>query len=134
MLEDDGQIWQAERGWSASRNEVWLPGLYDSEAAARYALRLPRQVLQDLSGRICPVGGEDRNITLGDMDTIRVKVLSILHRKTGAATTPRNMAMWFGCPVDEVKAELAKLQAEGIAGPLPAGRGRERTWLLAEDL
>lgn len=61
-------------------------------------------------------------------------ILDVLRRRTGAATTPRNMAMWFGRPVEEIRAELDRLQAEGIAGPLPSRQGRERIWLLAEHL
>ncbi len=66
--------------------------------------------------------------------TIRDMILGVLRRKTGAATTPRNMAAWFGRPVGEVRAELGRLQAEGLAGPLQSHPGRERIWVTAEDL
>jgi hypothetical protein len=66
-------------------------------------------------------------------DETRSMILDVLRRKTGAATTPRNMAMWCGRPVDEVKAELARLQEEGLAEPLPARRGRERIWVISEE-
>lgn len=68
------------------------------------------------------------------MTELRDMILATLGRKSKPATTPRNMAMWYGYPVDEVKAELRRLQEEGIAGPLPASRGKERIWLLTGDL
>lgn len=68
-----------------------------------------------------------------DVQPVRDMILWVLRRKTGAATTPRNMAMWFGRPVAEVREELERLQREGLAEPLPARRGRERIWLLTED-
>jgi hypothetical protein len=68
------------------------------------------------------------------MPATRDMILDVLRRKTGKATTPRNMAMWFGRPVDEVKAELSRLQAEGLAGPLPRCQGGARIWVIADDL
>lgn len=71
---------------------------------------------------------------LGAAVTLRDTILRLLHSKSSAAATPRHMAMWFGFPVAEVRAELARLQAEGIAGPLPSRRGKERIWVLTENL
>ena len=66
--------------------------------------------------------------------TTRDMILDVLRRRTGKATTPRNMAMWSGRPVDEVKSELAQLQAEGAAVPLSRCQGGERIWVIAGEV
>jgi hypothetical protein len=58
----DGWVVIAEEGYG------WLPGYYDSVAAARAAAELPPESLSELSNRICRVDGEDRPMTAADIE------------------------------------------------------------------
>jgi hypothetical protein len=51
-------------GYLISSRGMWLPGVYESERAARYAFRFPDAVLQELTERICHAG---RVITFADL-------------------------------------------------------------------
>ena len=55
-----------------SSRGCWLPGIYDSERAARYAFRFGDAALQGLSERICRIDGESRAITMDDLREARV--------------------------------------------------------------
>jgi hypothetical protein len=55
-------------GYVISSRGMWLPGVYETERAARYAFRFPDEVLQDLSERICRDG---RVITSADLRAAR---------------------------------------------------------------
>lgn len=60
---DDGAA-----GYVISENEMWLPGSYASEEAARQAFELPDKLLYELQERINNVvSGEARLITLDDL-------------------------------------------------------------------
>ena len=60
-------IYPVENGYVISSHHVWLPGVYDTEKAARYAFRFPNETLEALSNRICHINGENRNITKDDL-------------------------------------------------------------------
>jgi hypothetical protein len=62
--DDDGTF-------TISSHAMWLPGIYDSERAARYAFRFSNETLQQLSDRICAVHGENRAITTDDLKAAR---------------------------------------------------------------
>lgn len=52
-----------------SQNDLWLPGVYDSEETATRACDLPTATLLAL-GRIYRVDGENRALTMDDLDAI----------------------------------------------------------------
>jgi hypothetical protein len=55
-----------DRGrWLVSRNEQWLPGVYDSETTALRAIRI-----DTLLGPIYRTDGENRPVTMADLDAI----------------------------------------------------------------
>lgn len=56
-------------GFTISSRRVWLPGIYDTMAAANYAFQFPDVALQELSDRICRIDGEHRHITTADLKT-----------------------------------------------------------------
>ena len=62
VADEHGVRWViADRGWG------WLPGNYDSEAAARAATTLPHGRLVQLAERIC----HQRPITIADVEAAR---------------------------------------------------------------
>jgi hypothetical protein len=54
-------------GYTISSGGSWLPGIYETEAAARYAFQFDNATLQSLSDKVCSVLGEDRQITTDDL-------------------------------------------------------------------
>lgn len=49
----------------------WLPGIYADEDTARRAFEVGFDELQTLSDRICRIDGENRAITVADLEGIR---------------------------------------------------------------
>lgn len=49
-------------------------------------------------------------------------------RNGGGWHTPRRMAPWLGRPVAEVRAELQRMEAEGLAGRWHERPGLEYRW------
>ena len=64
-------------GYVISSHQMWLPGVYGSERAARYAFRFDNLTLTRLSDRICAVTGENRLITMEDLREARVAARGI---------------------------------------------------------
>lgn len=62
---------RAGDGYVISSRSMWLPGVYETERAARYAFRFPVAALQQLTERICWQDGEDRAITWADLRAAR---------------------------------------------------------------
>jgi hypothetical protein len=58
---------ESSPGYVISSRQVWLPGIYDSERAARYAFRFDDPTLAALNDRICHIKGENRLITMDDL-------------------------------------------------------------------
>jgi hypothetical protein len=58
---------ESSPGYVISSRQVWLPGIYDSERAARYAFRFDDLTLAGLNDRICHIRGENRPITMDDL-------------------------------------------------------------------
>ena len=56
--------------WVVAENGTWLPGIYESDAVARRAARLPDAALLALS-HIYKVDGENRPVTAADLDSSR---------------------------------------------------------------
>lgn len=54
-----------------SSHDMWLPGIYASEQAARYAFRFGSSDLSQLSERVCSFHREDRAITMDDLRELR---------------------------------------------------------------
>lgn len=52
-------------GFTISSHDIWLPGVYEDERTARYAFRLPEDVLQGLQDQANARGGGV--ITWGDL-------------------------------------------------------------------
>jgi hypothetical protein len=64
-------IYETDEGFSISSNEVWLPGIYETRAAARFAFQFPDRALQALSDRVCRIDGEHRRITSDDLRALK---------------------------------------------------------------
>lgn len=60
-------IYKVADGYVISSRDVWLPGVYDSEATARWAFQFSDETLQRLTERICHVDKENRTITRDDL-------------------------------------------------------------------
>jgi PhoPQ-activated pathogenicity-related protein len=56
--------------WTVSDSGSWLPGIYDSKVTAIAAAALPDAVLEDRLQPICHVDGENRPITLADVEAV----------------------------------------------------------------
>ena len=54
-------------GYVISSHGCWLPGVYETERAARFAFSFHADVLQSLTDRICNVSTENRLITSDDL-------------------------------------------------------------------
>jgi hypothetical protein len=55
-------------GWAVADDAGWLPGIYATEEAARRAGTIDPERLEQLSDRVCSVHGEDRAITVEDLE------------------------------------------------------------------
>jgi len=61
-------IKQVDGGFVISSGGTWLPGVYEDERTARYAFRLPAEVLQRLQDEAnARAGGNGGVITWGDI-------------------------------------------------------------------
>lgn len=49
-------IYKTEDRYVISSNQVWLPGSYESERAAKYAFRFPNRILYELQESVNPGG------------------------------------------------------------------------------
>lgn len=54
-----------------SSHKQWLPGIFEDEKAARYALQFSNDALETLAHRICAWSTEDRTITTEDLRAYR---------------------------------------------------------------
>lgn len=61
---------RVDGGWAVADRGMWLEGLYDSDETARHAATLSDELLHRLR-HICWVDGEDRPITMADLDEAR---------------------------------------------------------------
>jgi hypothetical protein len=61
-------IFKVDGGYVISSNNVWLPGSYESERAAKYAFKFSSRVLQRLQDKANErAGGEGGVITFADL-------------------------------------------------------------------
>ena len=61
-------IQKIESGYVIGANQVWLPGVYESKRAARFAFRFNDEELQDLQDMVNKrAGGVGGRITLEDL-------------------------------------------------------------------
>ena len=65
-----------------------------------------------------------------DIPTTRELILKDM-RANGDTHTARHMAMWFGRPVAEVRAELELMEKEGLVERWHEAPGLEYRWVLA---
>lgn len=66
-----GNFYELEDGkWCASLYG-WLPGYYDTLETARKAPYLSRPILDGLNKHICHVDGENRAITMADIEAAK---------------------------------------------------------------
>jgi len=62
--------------WVIASHWMWLPGIYATEAAAKWAFKFPDAVLQELNDRICDHRLENRPITTEDLRAARAKMVA----------------------------------------------------------
>lgn len=58
-------------GFVISSHQVWLPGVYEDERAARFAFRFADAELQSLADKVCATEG--RLITSADLRSARTE-------------------------------------------------------------
>lgn len=71
-------------GFVISSGRAWLPGVYDSERAAKYAFRFPGEVLQRLQDSVNPGGA------------ITFQMLQDARAPSGAAKAPSAVSAPIG--------------------------------------
>jgi hypothetical protein len=59
----------ASRYYSISSRGIWLPGIYETAAVARWACQFDYDALRKLANRVC--AGEQRPITRADLGSLR---------------------------------------------------------------
>ena len=64
--------------------------------------------------------------------TARDMILRTLRNSRGAKATPRNIAVWLGLPLDEVRAVLGDLERDGLAEALQTYPRSEHFWVITD--